>query len=333
MLIAKDRPHESNGRTAVCYRDGRIDEHVAFEHLGERAASPESVVWLDVNAPCDQDLADLQEEFGLHPLAIEDIRRPQQRPKVDSYENTLLVVLFDVGQDANGHLRLNEVAFFIGDGYIISVHARPVPALDAVRERWQQNPRMVEPSPIGFLLYRIASALVDGFFPVIDQCDARVERIEDRIFEGFEARHLQALLRLRRELTELRRAIGPQRDVFTTLARHDDDVLDAKTDPYFADIVDLVLRLTDTIDTIRDRLSAALDAQLTLQSTELNQTMKRLTALTVVIMVPTLIAGVYGMNFDQMPELHWAFGYPMALGMMFLAMAVAALIFKRNDWF
>src|SRR5207249_10290635 len=141
---------------------------------------------------------------------------------------------------------------------------------------------------------------------------------------------LRSLLRLRRELTQLRRVVSPQRDVFTTLSRHDDDVLTSQTDPYFTDLVDLVLRLTDTIDTTRDRLAAALDSFLTLQSNALNETMKRLTALTVILTLPMIVSGIYGMNFDVMPELRWTFGYPYALGLIVVAAGAAYWLFRRN---
>jgi magnesium transporter len=332
MLIAKGRVSDERFGRALVYHGGGIETDVSLEHLSERAAVSGTLVWLDVNAPCEDDLDRLQHEFGLHPLAVEDLRRPQQRPKVDAYEGTLLVVLFDVGQDARGHLRLNEVAVFIGSGFIITIHARPVPALRSVAQRWLQQPQMVEPSPPGFLLYRIAIALIDEYFPITDQLDLRVERFEDDLFERFDPSSLQALLRMRRDLVQLRRSVAPQRDVFTTLARHDDDVLDARTDAYFADIVDLVLRLMDTIDTMRERLGTALDSYLTLQSNALNETMKRLTALTVMIMLPTVIAGVYGMNFDRMPELHWDLGYPFALLLMTAVVFSAWLVFRRKDW-
>jgi magnesium transporter len=167
---------------------------------------------------------------------------------------------------------------------------------------------------------------------VTDEYDTQVEGIEDRLFNRFDRNELKLLLRLRRELTQLRRIVSPQRDVFTTLARHNDDVLDSQTDAYFTDLVDLVLRLTDTIDTTRDRLAAALDSFLTLQSNVLNETMKRLTALTVILTLPMIVSGIYGMNFDEIPELHWGLGYPFALVLIVLLAGGAYWLFKRNDW-
>jgi magnesium transporter len=333
MADAPSHPTGVGKRRAVVYRDGRLDKNVSFDQLSEHAAEDRCIVWLDVEGPSDDDLRDLQQEFSLHPLAVEDLRHPQQRPKVDAYAGMLLVVLFDVGLDPSSpRMHLNAVAIFVGKSFLITVHKQPVAALDMVRQRWEREPTMVDPSPLGFLLYRIASALVDGFFPVTDELDARVQHVEDRMIASFDRRHVQTILRLRRDLTDLRRAVTPQRDVFTNLARHDDDVLDAKTDPYFADVVDLVLRLTDTIDTTRDRLAAAFESQLTLQSTELNVTMKRLTGLTVVLMVPTLIAGIYGMNFHAIPLLDWDWGFWASIVVMVAASVACWVWFRRLDW-
>jgi magnesium transporter len=333
MVVAQRALTAPCKKTAVAYQHGRLDTDVPFDHLAERAAEDGALIWLDLEASTDVDLDELQSEFDLHPLAIEDIRHPKQRPKVDTYESTLLVVLFDVRMDeSDDGLQTHEVAVFVGKGFLITLHDVPIPALDGVRERWQKDPKMVDPSPLGFLLYRIASALIDSYFPVTDEYDDQVEQVENRLFARFDRDELKSILRLRRELTRLRRIISPQRDVFTTLSRHDDDVLERATDPYFADLVDLVLRLIDTLDTTRDRLSASLDSFLTLQSNALNETMKRLTALTVILTLPMIVSGIYGMNFDVMPELHWAFGYPFALGLITVAAGCAYWLFRRNDW-
>jgi magnesium transporter len=334
MVVARRPLAQVCTKRAVVYRHGKLDVDVPFDDLAEQAVEDGALVWLDLEASSDVELGEIQDEFGLHPLAIEDIRHPKQRPKVDNYESTLLVVLFDVGFDPtdNGELLAHEVAMFVGRGFLITLHAVPIPALDAVRDRWQKDPSMVDPSPLGFLLYRIASTLIEGYFPVTDEYDTQVEGIEDRLFSRFDRNELKSLLRLRRELTQLRRIVSPQRDVFTTLARHDDDVLDSQTDAYFADLVDLVLRLIDTVDTTRDRLAAALDSFLTLQSNSLNETMKRLTGITVILTLPMIMTGVYGMNFHSMPFLDWDGGFWAMLVVTGLMMAGAWWCLKHADW-
>ena len=200
------------------------------------------------------------------------------------------------------------------------------------RRRWEREPAFVEPNPLGFLVYRIAAALVDDYFPITESFEARLDTIEDCLFNDFNRELLRNILSLRRDLIELRRAMVPQRDVFSALARHDAPISDRATAAYFTDLVDLILRLTDTVDMMRDRLNAALDSYLTIQSNALNETVKRLAALTVIMTVPMIISGIYGMNFQVMPELGWTFGYPFALGLIATAVSVAIYLFRRNDW-
>ena len=161
--------------------------------------------------------------------------------------------------------------------------------------------------------------------------DDRIERLEDRLFRRLRPVILKDTLKVRRELVELRRAITPQRDVFTTLARHE-EFATGPVAAYFTDLVDYSLRVTDTIDTLRDRLGTALDSYLTLQSNALNETMKRLTGVTILLTLPMIISGIYGMNFDSIPELHWGYGYAWALGLIVVTMVIAAWVLRHNDW-
>jgi magnesium transporter len=326
------RKHAAPAPVVLCYRNGVVRDDVAFDAVDGEVAVHGGVVWLDIEHPGVDQLLKLQEELALHPLVLQDLKLPHQRPKVDEYEGVTMVVLIAARQTRRSKLHLSPVTILVGDGYIVTIHRDPIEALDAVRQRWRATPRLVEPHPHEMLLYRICEGLISGFFPLVDIFETRIEHIEDRLFREFDQKMLQELLRLRRDLTELRRVVAPPRDVFTNLSRHDDPTVGGYVAPYFTDLVDLVLRLTDTIDTMRERLGTALDSYLTLQSNALNETMKRLTALTVIIMLPTLITGIYGMNFEVMPELHWDFGYPYAILMILLLMAGSWLFFKRRDW-
>jgi magnesium transporter len=322
------------GKACNClvFRDGVLHTDVAPDRIDVELAIPGTLVWLDVEQPTPEDLEMLRGEFGLHPLATEDLRRPHQRPKLDEYGTQDLVVLFDPHIDEEGCVQLRQVAFFIGPSFLLTVHDEPVRALDDVRARWLREPDLMDPNPLGFLLYRAAAALVDDYFPIADAFEDRLDDIEDGLFRRFSKELLQEILSLRRDLLELRRALVPQRDVFSAAARHEAPITDRHTAAYFTDLVDLILRLTDTVDTMRDRLGAALDSYLTMQSNELNQTMKRLTALTIIMTVPMIVSGVYGMNFERMPELSWAYGYPFALGLIVGGVALALYLFRRNDW-
>lgn len=291
-----------------------------------------SVVWVDIVGGEGETLRRLAAELNLHPLALEDLSHPHQRPKVDHYTDHLLVVLFNARSGERTRMGLEEVGLFAGPRFLVSVHTLPMPQIDALRERVRADPSLLDGAPVPFLVYRIAEALVAGFFPLVDRLDDELGAIEDRLFQCFDPSIVQRVFALRRSLIELRRVLAPQRDVFATMARHETLGGGNVASAYFTDLVDLVLRLAETVDTLRERLSAALESYLTLQSNDLNVTMKRLTALTLMVAVPTLIAGIYGMNFRLMPELDWQLGYAFALGMMVAAALSMLLIFKARDW-
>lgn len=316
----------------LCYRAGTLRTDVPFDAVDGEVGVDGGVVWLDLEHPDAQALERLQEELRLHPLALQDLRLPHQRPKVDEYEGHTMVVLFAARLTQRRRLQLGQVAIFAGPGYIVTVHRDPVPALVAVQTRWQANPRLMDPHPHELLLYRICEALVEAYFPLVDTFDAWIERIEDRLFSRFDHALLKELLVLRRDLTELRRVVAPPRDVFTTLSRHDDPNVGGFVAPYFMDLVDLTLRLTDTIDTMRERLGTALDSYLTLQSHALNETLKRLAALTVIFTIPMIVTGIYGMNFTVMPLLEWPGGFWAAVVGTAAIIGFAWWVFRRNGW-
>ncbi|MGE3269260.1 MAG: magnesium/cobalt transporter CorA [Chloroflexota bacterium] len=326
------RRHPAPLPVVLCYLDGVLREDIPFEAVDGQLQHSGGVVWLDLEHPNPAQLSKLQEELSLHPLVLQDLTLPHQRPKVEEYSSVTMVVLMAAQQTRRSRLHLSPVMILVGPGYIVTIHRDPVPALGLIRERWRANPKIIEPHAHELLLYRICEGLVSGYFPMVDLFETRIEHIEDRLFRGFERRILQELLTLRRDLSELRRAVAPPRDVFTALARHDDPNIGGFVGPYFLDLVDLVLRLTDTLDTMRERLGTALDSYLTLQSNALNETMKRLTALTVALTVPMIITGVYGMNFDSIPELHWVWGYPEALVLIVLSVLGTLWWFRRQDW-
>ena len=298
-------------------------------------AQPDTLVWLDIASPTADDLALLRDEFDLHPLALEDLEKRRQRPKVDAYDEQQMIVSYEVlpATEADREFDLGELHLFAGPGYLVSVRWQESPAMGDVTARFQQRPDAVGRTP-GALLYTVLDAVVDGYFPLIDRLSDRIEDLEDRILDGSQTRGtLRAILDLKRELLELRRTLSPQRDVANALLRRDLPLVDDASAPYFQDLYDHLVRVLDQLDLQRDLLASALDANMSVTSNNLNAVMKRLTAFTVILMVPTLIAGIYGMNFDFMPELSSPLGYPFALGVMAVAMIGAAVFFKRNDWF
>jgi magnesium transporter len=307
----------------------------ALREIDDLRAMPDHVVWLDIFDPTEADIALLRDEFDLHPLAIEDVERRHQRAKIDTYPDQHMIVAYEVLGAAAGErsFDLGELHVFAGPGYVVTVRWVGSPAIEEVERQFRQRPGAVASTP-GALLYSILDAVVDGYFPLLDRVSDKIEELEDRIVEGeATGSTLRAVLDLKRELLELRRVLSPQRDVANALLRRDLPLVDDAGVPYFQDLYDHLVRVLDQLDLQRDLVASALEANLTVTSNNLNAVMKRLTAFTVILMVPTLIAGIYGMNFHFMPELSWPLGYGFALGVMAAAMIGAGLWFKRNDWF
>jgi len=298
-------------------------------------SKPDHVVWLDIVSPTADDVALLRDEFDVHPLALEDLEKRRQRPKLDTYAEQQIIVSYET-LAPKAHERvfaLGEIHLFTGPRYLVSVRWQESPAIEAVRKRFRDRPDAVARTP-GSLLYAILDEVVDGYFPVLDRLSDKIEKLEGRILAGGQiGGTLRTILGLKRELLELRRTLSPQRDLANALLRRDLPLVDDLSAPYFQDLYDHLIRVLDQLDLQRDLLASALEANLSVTSNNLNAIMKRLTAFTVVLMVPTLIAGIYGMNFHSMPELSWPLGYPLALGLMLITMVGATIFFRWKDWF
>jgi magnesium transporter len=283
--------------------------------------------------PGPRELRLLEDGLRLHPLALEDMRKRGQRTKLDLYPGQYVIVIHESGdarRDGDG--ALGELHLIATPGSVVSVRWRHSPAVEAVWQRFAGRTPGIGASA-GELLYALLDTLADGYFPVLDDLSEQIDGIESRIIGGErQPEALRDVLAAKRQLLELRRVIAPLRDVANALLRRDLDIVSARTVPYFQDLYDHLVRLLENIDLYRDILAAALDANLAIASNSLNLIVKRLTALTVIIMVPTFIAGVYGMNFDRMPELDWALGYPFALGLMLVAVIGAVAFFRWRDW-
>jgi len=306
-----------------------------FDTIDGLRKKPDHVIWLDIASPTADDLDLLHDEFSVHPLALEDLRKRRQRPKLDTYAEQQILVTYEVLEpsEPDKHFELGELHLFAGPGYLVSVRWHGSPAIEEVERRFRERPDAVARTP-GSLVYAILDAALDGFFPLLDRLTDKIEDLEEMILAGGRSSDtLRTILGLKRKLLELRRNLSPQRDVANALLRRDLPLVDDTSAPYFQDLYDHTIRVLDQLDLQRDLLASALEANLSVTSNALNAVMKRLTAFTVVLMVPTLIAGIYGMNFHFMPELSWPLGYPVVLGVMLLTMAGAALFFRARDWF
>jgi magnesium transporter len=316
----------------VCRADGHFRNKVKPEDISDIIAGKEQFIWLDIQAPKDEDIALLRDEFKFHRLAIEDATRHHERPKVESYEGYYFLVFYAITYDeTNNRLHNEAMNLFIGANYIVSVHEGEVKAIDETIKRWQKDEGDFG-NDAGALLYSLLDSITDDYFPVIDRLADRVEAIEEQIFEKFQESSLQDVFSLKRDLLSIRRIVAPERDVLNVLIRREVPIFERNTILYLQDVYDHIVRITDSIDTYRDLLSSALDAFLSVQSNRLNQILKILTITSIVLMSDALVAGIYGMNFEFMPELHWAYGYPFALGLMVAISLTLILLFRKWKW-
>jgi magnesium transporter len=315
----------------VCTSRGHFETHIDSGAITEIQCNPGETLWLDLVAPGPDDFAQLREKFGFHPLALEDASRAHHRPKVDSYENYYFVVFYCIGLADDGRITLTTLYMFIAQNYLVTVHAEPIPQIKETLRRWR-NPNSPLGQDVGSLIYALLDAIVDDYFPVIDSVADRVEALEETIFGKFDPNALQSIFALKKELLNMRRAVAPERDVVNIMLRRDIKVFDENDVTYLQDVYDHVVRIIDALDIYRDLLSSALDSYLSVQSNSLNQIVKILTLTSIILMSVTAVAGIYGMNFDYMPELHWRYGYLWALGLM-ASIAVGLIYwFRRIKW-
>jgi magnesium transporter len=289
-----------------------------------------ALVWLDVDQPTPEVMHALQEEFGFHELAVEDSLNPHQRPKAEQYEGYYFLVCYMV-EISNGAVKSRELAAFVCERFLVTVRKDPGIDLGPVVKQWEAHPdRLAEGG--GYMLYVLLDRVVDEYFEAVDTLEDQTEDLEDVVLgdDAHDARG--SIFSLRKELFKVRRSVAPLRDVLDSLQRRTLPVVTPDLEPYYRDVYDHVLRITDYIDTLRDLLSSIFDAHLSAVSNRLNETVKRLTSWAAIVAVPTLIASIYGMNFRHMPELAWRFGYAYALVFMGGLSFALYRFFKRRDW-
>lgn len=275
--------------------------HIAPSAISDYAGRAGHTLWVDMESPGPNELRLLRDEFGFHPLSLDDVARQGQRAKVDEYPGYFFVVLFSpVAEELERLGELCELCLFVGSNYVVTCHTGEVPALLEARSRWESTAPELR-QQVGFLLHVIADSVIDAFFPVVDAIEDRSNAMEIAVFNSSTPLDPRELLDLKRSLHVLRKAISPMREVFNTFLRRDHQIFSAATYPYFQDIYDHILRLLDVIDLERDMTTGTLEAQLGVISNRLNETMKRLTVVAVCVAVMGAVFGAWGMNFDEVP--------------------------------
>ena len=320
--------------TTVCLdsAEKKFVENFPAADISEYCLGKKNVVWADVSDPTSEDFLELAEEFEFHPLSIEDCRNAHQRPKVEEYPGYYFIVLYEaelVGP--HDHLELRELNIFLGANYLVTVHSRPIRAIETASRLWREWTDRAEQGA-GLLAYLLMDAIVDDYLPLLDLISERMDDLEDQIFGEFQPQSIEEIFRIKKQLLHLRRSITPLRDVFNTMLRREQPIFAREIYVYFQDVFDHIIRVADTIDTLRDMLSSTMDAYLSVQGNRMNIVMKRLTSIATILMSVTLIAGIYGMNFNRMPELGWKYGYVFALSWMFVIGVGLYIYFRKKDW-
>lgn len=309
----------------AAYQDGKKLGDIKVEEIGQYLSRPGCFVWVALKDPGPGELAALQKEFDLHELAVEDARHGHQRPKIDEYGNSLFAVLHNI-QVVGEELKLGEVDLFVGPNYVLSVRNQAEPGFAAVRARCEREPERLKFGS-GFVFYALIDAVVDRYFPVLDAIEDEFEKFEDQIFSGQSLRaNIEGLYYVRQKLTTLQHAVLPLLEAVGKLYGGRVPQVCTGMQEYYRDVYDHLVRISQTISSQRDTVTTAIQVNVAMITFGETEVTKRLAAWGALIAVPTFIASLYGMNFKHMPELDWAFGYPVVVGAMAL---INILLFRR----
>jgi magnesium transporter len=317
----------------VAYAEGCRVRDVEIPDISEVLKEPGVFVWVGLHDPSPALLQQIQKEFGLHDLAVEDAQVAHQRPKLEQYGDSLFVVLRPaILTSDQERIELGETHLFLGPRYIVTIRHGDTPGYASVRTRCESNPTLLNKGP-GFVLYAVMDFIVDHYFPVLDTLGDQLERLENEIFsETFDRNTVERIYDLKRNLVEIKRAVSPLVDVCNRLVRFDMPLIPEDTRPYFRDVYDHAIRINEHVDTLRELLTGALEAHLSLTAVAQNEAMKKLAGWAAIIGVPTMVAGIYGMNFKFMPELEWRYSYPAVMASMAALCAYLYYRFKRSGW-
>ncbi len=316
----------------VAYEEGRKLADVQRPEIKNYLARPGCFVWIAVVDPNEEELTELQDEFDLHPLAVEDARHGHQRPKIEEYGDELFMVLHMV-EPAGEELRVGEVSIFIGRNYVLSVRSRAERGFHDVRMRCEREPELLRHGT-GYVLYALMDAVVDRYMPLIDNLETELEQIEERIFspKASARANIEALYWVKQKLMTLKHAANPLLEATGKLYGGRVPQPCAGLGEYFRDVYDHLVRANQAIDSLRDMVTTAIQVSLATITIGESEVTKRLAAYAALVAVPTLIAGVYGMNFAHMPELQWEFGYPFSIWLMVILDAILFWRFRRAGW-
>jgi magnesium transporter len=321
---------------SAVYRKGkRIVDDVPAEELGrlrKLATDPGDFVWVGLHEPTEEELATVEEEFGLHPLAVEDAFNAHQRPKLERYEHTLFLTLKSLWYvDEHDAVETGEINMFVGDDFVITVRHGSGSELHTARRDLEAKSAVLTHGPSA-VVYAVCDRVVDGYLNVMSALEEDVDEVETSVFSAQRTSDSPRIYTLKREIAEARRAVLPLREPMRRFATGAVPGIEEGSAPFFRDVLDHLNQAAETVDGLDQLLSTAFDAHLAQISVQQNSDMRKISAGAAIVVVPTLIAGIYGMNFEHMPELSWTYGYAYALTLMAAVGVVLWVWFKRSGW-
>ena len=317
------------------YREDHIEEipDAGLDDVG-RCVAGATVSWINVNGIHDVDLiAKLGEHFKLHPLTLEDIVNTSQRPKAEAFEHYIFVVLKMASYDeADDRIDLENVSVILGDGWVLSFQERTGDVFDPVRARIRSGKGRIRRSRSDYLAYALMDAVVDEYFGILERVGERIEELDDEIIANPEVSHLHEVHHLKRDVLMLRKSVWPLREEVSAIERWDSPLISASTQPFLRDLYDHTVQVIDMVETHRDLLGNMHDTYLSSVNNRMNEIIKVLTIIATIFIPLTFVAGVYGMNFQYMPELKWDWGYPVVLLLMALVAVAMLIYFRKRRW-
>lgn len=315
----------------TAYRQGNKVAQITIDEISDHLKQPDTFVWVALANATPEELTQMQEEFSLHELAVEDARHGHQRPKIEEYGDSLFAVLktLEIKDDA---LLTGEVNIFVGRNYVLSIRNQTGQGFTDVRLRCEKEPHLLK-SGAGFVFYALMDAIVDRYFPVLSNMEDELDALEASMFDRRDPHdNIESLYALKQKLNVLKHTVFPLMEAAGRLHGGRVPAVCVETQEYFRDVHDHLSRINQSIDNIRDMMGTAIQVNLSLIALNENAVTKKLAAWAALIAVPTLIAGIYGMNFEHMPELEWTWSYPVVMGVMLAIDTFLYWRFKKTKW-
>ncbi len=315
----------------AAYQEGKKLTDIPQSEIAAYLKRPDCFVWVALRDSDAAEMSEMKAHFDLHELAVEDVLLGNQRPKLEEYGDSLFAVVQTL-EIMNGDLNVGELYIFAGPNYVLSIRSHSEKGFMEVRARCEREPQLLRHGS-GYVLYALMDAAVDRYFPVLEKMEAELETLEERIFANDSARaNIQALYELKQKLGRVKHTTGPELEMMSKLFGGRVPMVCSNLGDYFRDIYDHLARLNQSIDTARDTISTAITVNLSMITLQENVTTKKLAGYAALIAVPTLIVGIYGMNFEHMPELHWTLGYPFSLALMSGIDIYLFYRFRKSGW-